>query len=119
MARWSNATSRAAARKVNVKPESFAYLAKTLRAVITLPYGTAYGAFAGFPIPAAGKSGTAETGTPRPDAWFPAYAPVGDAKIAAATVLVHVRLATGGTDAAPLVRRVMSAISSGERGRLL
>ena len=97
-----------AARKVNVKPESFAYLAKTLRAVITLPYGTAYRAFAGFPIAAAGKSGTAETGTPRPDAWFPAYAPVGDAQIAAATVLVHVRLATGGTDAAPLVRRVMS-----------
>jgi penicillin-binding protein 2 len=97
-----------AARKVNVKPESFAYLAKTLRAVITLPYGTAYRAFAGFPIAAAGKSGTAETGTPRPDAWFPAYAPVGDAEIAAATVLVHVKLATGGTDAAPLVRRVMS-----------
>jgi hypothetical protein len=33
---------------------------------------------------------------------------VGDAEIAVATVLVHVRLATGGTDAAPLVRRVMS-----------
>lgn len=97
-----------AARQVNVKPESFAYLAKTLRAVITLPYGTASGAFAGFGIPVAGKSGTAETGTPRPDAWFPAYAPVPNAEIAAATVLVHVRLATGGTDAAPLVRRVMS-----------
>jgi len=49
-----------------------------------------------------------ETGTPKPDAWFPAYAPVGDAEIAVATVLVHVKLATGGTDAAPLVRRVMS-----------
>jgi penicillin-binding protein 2 len=100
-------TSRAV-RHVDVAPESFAYLAKTLRAVITLSYGTAHRAFAGFPIPAAGKSGTAETGTPRPDAWFPAYAPVGDAEIAVATVLVHVRLATGGTDAAPLVRRVMS-----------
>ena len=31
-----------------------------------------------------------------------------NAEIAVATVLVHVRLATGGTDAAPLVRRVMS-----------
>ena len=97
-----------AVRQVNVAPESFAYLARTLRAVITYSYGTAHRAFAGFPIPAAGKSGTAETGTPRPDAWFPAYAPVPDAEIAAATVLVHVRLATGGTDAAPLVRRVMS-----------
>ncbi|MBA3689614.1 MAG: hypothetical protein H0W81_12445 [Chloroflexi bacterium] len=97
-----------AARQVNVKPESFAYLAKTLRAVVTLPYGTAYRAFAGFGIPVAGKSGTAETGTPTPDAWFPAFAPASNAEIAVATVLVHVRLATGGTDAAPLVRRVMS-----------
>ena len=79
-----------------------------MRAVITLSYGTAHRAFAGFPIPAAGKSGTAETGTTRPHAWFPAYAPVPDDEIAVATVLVHVRLATGGTDAAPLVRRVMS-----------
>jgi cell division protein FtsI/penicillin-binding protein 2 len=97
-----------AVRQVDVSSESFAYLAKTLRAVITLPYGTAYSAFAGFGIPVAGKSGTAETGTPTPDAWFPAYAPVPDAEIAVATVLVHIRLATGGTDAAPLVRRVMS-----------
>jgi penicillin-binding protein 2 len=98
-----------AIRQVEVSPESFAYLARTMRAVITLSYGTAHRAFAGFPIAAAGKSGTAETGTPRPHAWFPAFAPVGgDAEIAVATVLVHVRLATGGTDAAPLVRRVMS-----------
>jgi penicillin-binding protein 2 len=98
-----------AIRQVDVSPESFAYLARTLRAVITLSYGTAHRAFAGFPIAAAGKSGTAETGTPRPHAWFPAFAPVGgEAEIAVATVLVHVRLATGGTDAAPLVRRVMS-----------
>lgn len=95
-------------RQVDVSPESFAYLARTLRAVITLPYGTANRAFAGFGIPVGGKSGTAETGTPRPHAWFPAYAPIGDAEIAVATVLVHVRLATGGTDAAPLVRRVMA-----------
>jgi penicillin-binding protein 2 len=97
-----------ALRQVDVAPSSFDYLDRTLRAVVTLPIGTAYRAFAGFGIPAAGKSGTAETGTPRPDAWFPAYAPVSDAEIAVATVLVHVKLATGGTDAAPLVRRVMS-----------
>ena len=97
-----------AVRKVDVKPSSFAFLDRTLRAVITIPYGTAYRAFYGFPIQAGGKSGTAETGTPKPDAWFPAYAPIGNGKIAVATVLVHVRLATGGTDAAPLVRRVMA-----------
>jgi len=95
-------------RQVDIAPEHLAYLAKTLRAVITLSYGTAHRAFSGFSVAVAGKSGTAETGTPRPDAWFPAYAPIGDAEIAVGTVLVHVKLATGGTDAAPLVRRVMS-----------
>jgi len=96
-------------RKVDIAPEHLAFLAQALRAVVTLPYGTAYFAFAGFPIPVAGKSGTAETGTLYPDAWFPAYAPLGDARIAVATVLVHVgSQATGGNDAAPLVRRVMT-----------
>ena len=106
-----------AVRHVNIKPESFAYLAQTLRAVSQFSFGTAYFAFAGVPIPVAGKSGTAETGTPTPDAWFPAYAPASDAnnaEIAVATVLVHVRLATGGTDAAPLVRRVMSTYFYGQ-----
>ena len=56
----------------------------------------------------AGKSGTAETGTPQPDAWFPAFAPVNDAKITVATVLVRVPLATGGSDSAPLVRQLMA-----------
>ncbi len=98
-----------AIRQVDIAPEHLAFLAQTLRAVITLSYGTAYRAFAGFSIPVAGKSGTAETGTLYPDAWFPAYAPIGDAQIAVATVLVHVgSQATGGNDAAPLVRRVMA-----------
>jgi penicillin-binding protein 2 len=95
-------------RQVDIAPEHLAYLAETLRAVITLRYGTANRAFAGFPISVAGKSGTAETGGPEPDAWFPAYAPIGYARISVATVLVEVPLATGGSDAAPLVRRVMS-----------
>ena len=97
-----------AIRQIDIAQEHLDYLAETLRAVITLPYGTAHRAFAGFGIPVAGKSGTAETGTPRPHAWFPAFAPATTAEISVATVLVHVRLATGGTDAAPLVRRVMS-----------
>ncbi|MGZ6213947.1 MAG: penicillin-binding transpeptidase domain-containing protein [Candidatus Limnocylindria bacterium] len=98
-----------AIRKIDIAPEHLAYLAQTLRAVITLSYGTAHRAFSGFPIAVAGKSGTAETGGPLPDAWFPAYAPIGGAKIAVATVLVEIsRNATGGSDAAPLVRRVMS-----------
>jgi len=97
-----------AIRRVDVKPESFDYLRQSLRAVISLPYGTAYAAFAGFGHQVAGKSGTAETGTPTPDAWFPAFAPVADAEIVVTTVLVHVTIGTGGSRTAPLVRRVMA-----------
>ena len=68
----------------------------TVRAVITYSYGTAFTAFAGYPIPVAGKSGTAETGRARPDAWFPAIRAGQRPAIAVATVLVHVPLATGG-----------------------
>jgi penicillin-binding protein 2 len=98
-----------AIRKIDIAPKDLAFLATTLRAVITLRIGTAHRAFLGFPIAVAGKSGTAETGGPLPDAWFPAYAPIGGAKIAVANVLVEIsHNATGGSDAAPLVRRVMS-----------
>jgi cell division protein FtsI/penicillin-binding protein 2 len=96
-------------RRVSVSAENLAYVTDTLEAVVTLPYGTGTAAFAGFGIPVAGKSGTAETGAPDPHAWFPAFAPADAPTISVATVLLNIRLGTGGTDAAPLVRNVMAA----------
>ncbi|HUF07631.1 MAG TPA: penicillin-binding transpeptidase domain-containing protein, partial [Candidatus Binatia bacterium] len=97
------------ASEIPVDPADLAFVTDTLQAVVTLPYGTGTAAFAGFGIPVAGKSGTAETGTPDPHAWFPAYAPADDPDISVATVLNFIPLGTGGSDAAPLVRRVMFA----------
>ena len=97
------------ANQVPVDAGDLAFVTDTLQAVTTLPYGTGTAAFAGFGIPVAGKSGTAETGTPDPHAWFPAYAPADDPTIAIATILPYIALGTGGTDAAPLVRAVMAA----------
>ncbi len=95
-------------RQIPMTEEQLAYVVDSMQAVVDYPYGTAYGSFRGFGIPVAGKSGTAETGGPNPDAWFPAIAPADDPEISVATVLVRVPLATGGSDAAPLVRRVMA-----------
>lgn len=100
-------------QRISVKRGDLNYVVDSMRAVVTYSYGTAFPAFAGYGIPVAGKSGTAETGGPNPDAWFPAIAPANDPRIAVATVLVRVPLATGGSDAAPLVRRVMSTYFSG------
>lgn len=98
-----------AVRQVGVSPADLAFVTDTLEAVTTFSYGTGTAAFSGFGIPVAGKSGTAETGTPDPHAWFPAFAPADAPSIVVATVLQHIPLGTGGSDAAPLVRRVMAA----------
>ena len=99
----------AVAREIAVSPEQLAYVTDALEAVTTLPYGTGTAAFADFGISVAGKSGTAETGTPEPHAWFPAYAPADDPTISVATILPNIALGTGGSDAAPIVRGVMDA----------
>lgn len=96
------------AQEISVSPEDLAYVTDTLEAVTTLSYGTGTAAFAGFGIPVAGKSGTAETGTPDPHAWFPAFAPADAPTISVATILPNIPLGTGGSDAAPLVRQVMA-----------
>lgn len=96
-------------RQVSVSAADLAYVTDTLVAVTTLSYGTGTAAFSGFGVPVAGKSGTAETGTPDPHAWFPAFAPAGSPTVSVATVLPNIPLGTGGSDAAPLVRRVMAA----------
>jgi penicillin-binding protein 2 len=102
-------TEPAVANQIPVDATDLAFVTDTLQAVTTLPYGTGTAAFAAFGIPVAGKSGTAETGTPDPHAWFPAFAPADDPTIAVATILPYIALGTGGTDAAPLVRAVMAA----------
>ena len=96
------------AHDISATPEQLAFVTDTLQAVVTLPYGTGTAAFAGFGIPVAGKSGTAETGGPDPHAWFPAFAPADAPTISVATVLPTIPLGTGGADAAPLVRIVMA-----------
>ena len=100
-------------RRISVGRGQLRYVVEAMKAVVNYPYGTGYPAWIGFGIQVAGKSGTAETGGPDPDAWFPAFAPADNPRIAAATVLVHIRLGTGGTDAAPLVRQVFSTFFAG------
>jgi cell division protein FtsI/penicillin-binding protein 2 len=87
--------------------------------------GTAAGAFGGFPIPVAGKTGTAQQPTcdAKTDArifgpgcgkfahaWFICFAPVEDPTIAVAVLVERGGLlsnATGGQVAAPVARKVL------------
>jgi penicillin-binding protein 2 len=101
-------------RKIGLTPAQLALVTDSLEAVITLPFGTAHNAFAGFGLPVAGKSGTAETGTPDPHALFPAFAPANDPRVSIATVLIYMPLGTGGENTAPLVRSVLAQYFAGE-----
>src|SRR3989344_934012 len=71
-----------------VNPE-YMRLIKSGLEQVPKPGGTAWPFFT-FPIPTAGKTGTAEFGDPknRTHAWYTAYAPVDDPKITA-TVLIE------------------------------
>jgi len=76
-----------------------------MRGVVADPRGTAAAAFRGFPIPVAGKTGSAEDGPPPLHAWFAAYAPASDPEIVAVAFVE--RGGGGGETAAPLVRGLL------------
>jgi penicillin-binding protein 2 len=83
-----------------------------LQEVISSPNGTAYSAFAGFPLskyPIAGKTGTAQIGTTAlNDSWFISYGPTSDPRY---VIAVYVQKAGhGGESAAPIARQIWESI---------
>jgi penicillin-binding protein 2 len=82
------------------------------RNVVGDPEGTAYGAFAGFPLaqfPVAGKTGTAEAPPKQDTSLFTAYAPADSARYVISVVLEQAGL--GASAAAPVARRVLEGIA--------
>ena len=70
--------------------------------------GTAEGAFAGFDVRVAGKTGTAEVRGKDDYAWFAAYAPADDPRYAVAVVVEQG--GHGGAVAAPAARQILAAL---------
>jgi penicillin-binding protein 2 len=91
---------------VPVDEAVLAYLRDALAAVTT--EGTAAGAFAGLPLPVAGKTGTGEVAGKQDTSWFASYAPADDPQLVVVGVVSQG--GTGGTVAAPLVREVYEGI---------
>jgi penicillin-binding protein 2 len=110
-------TSTFAPQKAGVAPLSAANLQVVQVAMlgpIYAPDGTSNGAFLGYPVTVAGKTGTAESGQPNPHAWFVCYAPASKLsgppatpQIAVATLVEYSGL--GDTFAAPVSKAIMSA----------
>jgi peptidoglycan glycosyltransferase len=88
-----------------MKPETARALASMMSQVVREGTGTA-AALSGIDV--AGKTGTAEVGGSN-QAWFIAFAPVEDPRLAIA-VTVERTTGQGGTIAAPIAKQVMEAI---------
>ncbi len=92
--------------KVPIDANLLSIIRKGLEGVVQDPNGTAYSAFSGFPIPVAGKTGTAEKLGKRDFAWFAGYAPANNPELVVVCVIEQGGF--GGVTAAPAVRQVMA-----------
>ncbi len=106
---------------LTISPETLLAVQQALVGVIRneKPRGTAWHRFTGLDIPVAGKTGTAQSGSDRPHAWFAGYtfAEREDRPDIAAVVLVE-RIGEGSDYAAPIFRRIVELYFSGQPQKL-
>ena len=96
-------------RTATTTPTDLSLIRDGMRAVVSDPNGTVYFKFLGFPTAVAGKSGTAETPSGNPDAWFIGFAPYDGPKLAIATVFEEKPGLLGSQDAGAASRAVFAA----------
>jgi penicillin-binding protein 2 len=97
------------ARTAATTPTDLSLIRDGMRAVVSDPNGTVYSKFLGFPTAVAGKSGTAETSSGNPDAWFIGFAPYDGPKLAIATIYEEKPGLLGSQDAGAASRAVFAA----------
>ncbi len=102
-----------------VSPENLATIQQAMVQVVRADRGTARRRFLGLDIDVAGKTGTAESGTATPHAWFAGYTFEGrqDKPDIAVVVLVEYQ-GEGSEWAAPIFRRVIESYFYGRPGLL-
>lgn len=105
-------------RHVHVDPEYRAAILEGLHDAAQAPGGTSYAVFGGFPVPVAGKTGTAQR-PPNPDqSWYVALAPYPNPRIVTAVTIEQGGF--GAESAAPAALQILEAYfrrhSSGAAG---
>lgn len=91
---------------IKVSPATMNLIREALRDVAH-DGGTAAYFFTGFPIPIAGKTGTAENSHGQDHGWFVAYAPYDDPRVV--VVVIVEQGGFGATAAAPIARTILEA----------
>jgi penicillin-binding protein 2 len=98
-----------AARKLNINPAFRQAILEGLRGGASAAGGTSAKVFNGFPIPVAGKTGTAQKGAGRADqSWYVALAPYPSIKYVVA--VTDEAGGFGADTAAPMAREILSAL---------
>lgn len=101
-----------------VTPEVAAKLKQAMVGVVENGTGTAARIDG---VTVAGKTGTAQNGSDTPHAWFTAFAPAQDPRVAVAVIVEHGGTlgseATGGKIAAPIAKAVIQAVLQGGTGQ--
>jgi penicillin-binding protein 2 len=98
-----------AARRLDVKPEFRQAIMDGLRGAASAGGGTSTSVFEGFPIPIAGKTGTAEKGAGRADqSWYVALAPYPSPKYVVA--VTDEAGGFGAETAAPMARTILAEL---------
>jgi penicillin-binding protein 2 len=96
-------------RRLDIKPAHRQAIMEGLRAAASAPGGTSEGVFKDFPIPVAGKTGTAEKGAGRADqSWYAALAPYPNPRYVVITTFEAGGF--GAETAAPAARRILAEL---------
>jgi penicillin-binding protein 2 len=106
------------ARKLNIDPGFRQAILEGLAGAAGGAGGTSTAVFEGFPIPIAGKTGTAEKGLGRADqSWYVALAPYPDPKYVVA--VTDEAGGFGAETAAPMARRILAELFAVDENRLV
>jgi penicillin-binding protein 2 len=106
------------ARRLKIDPANAAAIMEGLHGAANGPGGTSTPVFEGFPIPIAGKTGTAEKGPGRADqSWYAALAPYPHPKYA--VVVTDEAGGFGADTAAPMARLILSELFNVNENQLV
>jgi penicillin-binding protein 2 len=106
------------ARRLKIDPSFSQAIMEGLHGAASAPGGTSTEVFAGFPIPVAGKTGTAEKGLGRADqSWYVALAPYPDPKYVVA--VTDEAGGFGAETAAPMARRILAELFAVNEQRIV